>query len=361
MYCSRWGDLLDRGGRGTRGGTYADRMRFGNMSPEERREQMKQRKLQFDTKLALENLRRQMSKGGEIVTIMKEKEEGGNNISQMDVAKLLKSSGFNGNDIEGISFNPYREGQVEVQFKKETRVDYSKIEQALVEGKYKLEIAPFDHIEEVVIIRGLPLTDDIKGMEEKIKEAIQPFVKEVKRMEACKHREGNRNVTEVEEFFKNKYNGMWRVVVEPKEKSYIPNYIVIGKGEKVQGQVQYRKKYGARPEMCSDCYSEEHFRRSNECMGVVDWDEYCERFELIWNEESRKANLPMKRSNYVGELEERIKKLAKDNEDLVKAAEEVENSKQMEENLLRMQKEKDDMYIKNHLQEQEMHIVKEKS
>ena len=191
-----------------------------------------------------------MSKGGEIVTIMKEKEEGGNNISQMEVAKLLKSSGFNGNDIEGISFNPYREGQVEVQFKKETRVDYSKIEQALVEGKYKLEIAPFDHIEEVVIIRGLPLTDDIKGMEEKIKEAIRPFVKEVKRMEACKHREGNRNVTEVEEFFKNKYNGMWRVVVEPKEKSHIPNYIVIGKGEKVQRQVQCRKKYGARPEIC---------------------------------------------------------------------------------------------------------------
>ena len=52
------------GGGGPGGGTYADRMRFGNMSPEERREQMKQRKLQFDTKLALENLRRQMSKGG---------------------------------------------------------------------------------------------------------------------------------------------------------------------------------------------------------------------------------------------------------------------------------------------------------
>merc|ERR1711954_525792 len=83
-------------------------------------------------------------------------------------------------------------------------------------GKYKLEIAPFDHIEEVVIIRGLPLTDDIERMEEKIKEAIQPFVKEVKRMEACKHREGNRNMTGVEEFFKDKYNGMWRVVVETK-------------------------------------------------------------------------------------------------------------------------------------------------
>ena len=44
---------------------------------------------------------------------MREKEEGGgynsqNNISQMEVAKLLlKASGFNGNEIKGISFNPY--------------------------------------------------------------------------------------------------------------------------------------------------------------------------------------------------------------------------------------------------------------
>ena len=57
----------------------------------------------------------------------------------------------------------------------------------------------------------------------------------------------NRGKTEVQEFFKNEYNGMRRVGIELKEKSHIPKYIVIGKGEKVRGQVQYMKKYEARP------------------------------------------------------------------------------------------------------------------
>ena len=318
-------------------------MRYGNMRPTEKREMMKQCKLQFDTKLALENLRRQMSKGGEIVTLMKEKEEGGS-ISQSEVAKVLKESGFKGDDIEGISFNPYREGQVEIQFKKDRKVDYGRMEQVVRDGKYKLDISPYDHIEEVVMIRGLPLTDDIKGMEESITEAIRPFVKQIKRLEACKHRDGNRKINDIDEFFKNKYNGIWRVVVEPKENAYIPNYIVVGKGEKVQGQVQYRKKYGSRPEMCSDCFSEEHFRRSEECTGVVEWTKYVEQFDLKWNEESRKAGLPIKRSNYIGDLEEKIKQLERDNEELVNAAEQVdvqEQMKEMEKNMERLTKEKE--------------------
>ena len=110
----------------------------------------------------------------------------------------------------------------------------------------KMEVAPFKHIEEVIMIKGMPLTDDLKGMEEKIVEAVGPFVQKVKRVEACKYRDGD-------EFFKNKYNGMWRAVVEPKDESYVPNFIVVDRDAKVQGQVQYRKKFEQRPEMCSDC------------------------------------------------------------------------------------------------------------
>ena len=42
-----------RGFEGWGGAIYAERMRYGNMRPTEKREMMKQRKLQFDTKLAL--------------------------------------------------------------------------------------------------------------------------------------------------------------------------------------------------------------------------------------------------------------------------------------------------------------------
>ena len=34
----------------------------------------------------------------------------------------------------------------------------------------------------------------------------------------------------------------------------------VHKEAKVQGQVQYKKKYEYRPEMCSDCYEEDHLR-----------------------------------------------------------------------------------------------------
>ena len=139
---------------------------------------------------------------------------------------------------------------------------------------------------------------------------------------------------------------MLRVVIEPKDKEHIPNYIVVGKEEKVQGQVQYRKKYGARPEMCSDCYSEEHLRRAEECEGIVEWEKYVEQFELRWNEEARKEGHAMKRSTYISDLKKEMEELKRENELLVKAAEDVERSEDLEkmkEKVKTLEEERDQM------------------
>ena len=69
MYHSRWGE--DEGGGGG-GNSYSDRLKNGmdyrKMNVEERKRMSKNRQAQFETKLFLENLRRNMSKGGEIIT-----------------------------------------------------------------------------------------------------------------------------------------------------------------------------------------------------------------------------------------------------------------------------------------------------
>ena len=158
-----------------------------NMNREEANRVARNRKMQFTTKLYLENLRRQMSKGGDIVTLMKEKPEAAmvqQDITQMEVADILKEAGIRGQDVEGITFNPYRSGQVEIQFRTGYEVDIGKIEAIIGRNEMKMEVAPFKHIEEVIMIKGMPLTDDLKGMEEKIVEAVGPFVQKVKRVEA---------------------------------------------------------------------------------------------------------------------------------------------------------------------------------
>ena len=63
----------------------------------------------------------------------------------------------------------------------------------------------------------------------------------------------------------------------------IPNYIVVGSREKVMGKVVYSKNAGEKLEMCSDCFSTEHFKRSPECSGPVKWSVYCDQFKEEWN------------------------------------------------------------------------------
>ena len=316
-----WGGARGGGGaegEGGGGGTYAHMLRngrdFRELDVEERLRISRNKKKQFESKLYLENLRREMSKGGEIITLMRERVEMSNEDTKMkkeEVAVILKESGVRGVDVEGITFNPYRAGQVEIQFKRGFTVDMAKMEEVIASKDMKIEISPYDHVEEVLIIKGIPLSDDMESIKRSIEETVRAFVIQVKRIEACKYRDGD-------EFFKDKYNGIWKVVVEPKKGCHIPNFIVVGREEKVQGQVFYKKKYEHRPEMCSDCYGEDHLRGDRECNGVLPWEEYCTRFESIWQEENRKTGGTGERmvNRRTAVLEERVKEVELENQAL---------------------------------------------
>ena len=130
--------------------------------------------------------------------------------------------------------------------------------------------------------------------------------------------------------------------MEPKKGCHIPNFIVVGREAKVQGQVMYRKKYEHRPEMCSDCFEEDHLRGDRECQGVLPWQEYCDIFEAKWQEESRKKGEPGVRvvSRRTVELESRIKEVETENKHLrerVGKKIEPEAVKTMQETMTKMQ------------------------
>ena len=79
------------------------------------------------------------------------------------------------------------------------------------------------------------------------------------------------------------------MVVEPRRDIGVPNFIVVDQVSKVQGQVSYKKKFNFRPEMCSHCYTEGHFKKTSYCKGVRSWNEYCDEFLVNWNN-ARQSN-----------------------------------------------------------------------
>ena len=48
------------------------------------------------------------------------------------------------------------------------------------------------------------------------------------------------------------------------------------------GKAVYSKAAGNKKEMCSDCFSTGHFKRSQECEGPVKWEAYCKSFKEQW-------------------------------------------------------------------------------
>ena len=137
-------------------------------------------------------------------------------------------------------------------------------------------VSKFESLEEVLILYGLPLTNDIEGLKSIIIETIAPFVKRVGEVFPCKYG------ATAGEFFEGKLNGNWRVRVNPKPDRQVPNFIVLGAETKVMVKAKYVRNEFERKEMCSDCFSTEHFRNHEECPGLKDWEEYCREFSDHW-------------------------------------------------------------------------------
>ena len=150
-------------------------------------------------------------------------------------------------------------------------------------------MSKFDRVEEFIMIYGLPLTSEVEELSEKIADTIKPFVKSILEIVPCRHKADT-----PDDFFEGHYDGNWRVKCVPKINKQVPNFIVVGKNSQVMGKVVYTKKMGIKEEMCSDCFSTQHFRRSPECAGLRDWSEYCKEFARQWEDLSQEEVVMMK-------------------------------------------------------------------
>ena len=226
------------------------------------------------TKLELEVKRKHIGKGNIFTLLYPDLNK--DELKQLDVVKALRTCNFLPSDVLGVKLNDFRSNQAEIRVKDDYVLNLDKIESDLKASGLNVVVNKFDAAEEIIMLYGLPLTSDIEGMSEMIKETISPFVQNVGNIVPCVYG------TKDGEFFSGKFNGNWRVRVIPKKHKQVPNFIVLGKDAKVMVKAKYIRYVSAKKEMCADCFSEDHFRLSSECPGPRKWDEYCSMFSDAW-------------------------------------------------------------------------------
>ena len=123
--------------------------------------------------------------------------------------------------------------EVEVLFGDAVKIDTLEIEKKIKADGMDVIVSKFDHVEEFLMIYGLPLSNNMDFVEKKIKEAIKPFVKKIIDVFPCVHK------AETDDFFKGHFDGSWRVKVEPKVNRQVPNYIVVDSTAQVLAKAVY--------------------------------------------------------------------------------------------------------------------------
>ena len=230
------------------------------------------KKFFFQQKLFLEGKRKGLGKGNIVTFLMGDARAG---IETSDVSKILRVGGFRPEQIVTIKLNDFRANQVEVLFKPEVDIDAQGVEEKLRRQQLNVNVSKFEHIEEFLMIYGLPPTFDVDILKMKVNEAITPFVKKILEVTPCVHTGSVKD-----DFFDGKYNGNWLVKIVPKTKVQVPNFIVVGNDAEVQAKAVYTKKITEKEEMCSDCYRVGHYKR--DCPGPRPWTEYCQEFRKDW-------------------------------------------------------------------------------
>ena len=159
-----------------------------NQQAREMKEQVLKRKAYLQLKWDLDCNRKHLGRGNIVNILINEATQ--RVISENkkgNVNKMLRISGFNSDDVMGITINEYRPNQVEVMFKDEVQVDTNDMETKINTNGFDVSISRFDKAEDFLIIYGLPLTNNVEYVKDQIKEAIGPFVKEVTEVKPLVH------------------------------------------------------------------------------------------------------------------------------------------------------------------------------
>ena len=235
----------------------------------------------FRMRMDLEENRKDLGKGNIVAFLLNAGGTGNQSVEKKDINKVLRCSGFVTSQILGITRNDYRPNQIEVLLKDEVAIDTCEIESRLKANGLDVIVSKFDHVEEYLMIYGLPLSRDMDVLENKIRESIKPFVKSILEVTPSVYKE-----EDGEDFFKGNYDGNWRIKIIPRKRKQVPNYIVVDPRAQVMAKAVYTKKVGDKLEMCSDCFSTDHFKWAPECSGPAKWSDYCEDFRRDWETNS---------------------------------------------------------------------------
>ena len=212
--------------------------------------------------------------------------EGEDRCSYDVIGEILDNLGLTANDVVSIAENPYNDREIEVLMKDETEFEIAEWSRKLDALDAPVTVNKMGKLEEVFIIRNLPLTLDQTSVKKWIEDAVSPFVEEVHDITPLKH--SRRKLNEVGEkaskFFEGKFDGNWRVAVTPKGAADVPSFVVIGP-KNLSGVVKYSKRGQPVNELCWSCYAPGHKRSDKDendkfvCPGPKDWMTYVIDFQ----------------------------------------------------------------------------------
>ena len=212
--------------------------------------------------------------------------EGEDRCSYDAIGEVLDNLGLTASDVVSIAENPYNEREIEVLMKEETEFEIAELSRKLDALEAPVTVTKMGKLEEVFIIRNLPLTLDQTTVRNWIKDAVAPFVEQIHDITPLKH--SRKKINEVgakaSKFFEGKYDGNWRVAVTPKGAAEVPSFAVFGP-QNLQGAVKYSKRGQPVNELCWSCYAPGHKRSDKNqegkfiCPGPKEWMTYVIDFQ----------------------------------------------------------------------------------
>ena len=260
-------------------GPEGTRQLVDQMVRQDRRELAGDRQKMFKNQMQLIQRRKTASKGNIVTFVFNERNAFVD--KQGAINNVLRVSGFTPSNVLSLKLNDFRNNECEVMFKDEVPVDCEVIEDKIRKNGMNVSVSKFIETEEICMVYGLPLTSDVEGMKEQIRETIRPFVKKVVSITATTHFGKNQN-----DFFSGRLTGDYKVKVVPLTEGQIPYYVSIG-DQQVMGRVHYVRKMTDKKVMCDACFSTDHMMRDTGCPGVMDWQDYVKQFEEMRDEAIR--------------------------------------------------------------------------
>ena len=111
--------------------------------------------------------------GGNQLTILK---NAGGTFQGLEITNLLKKMGFKKEEVVELQENVFRPSQIEVTLEKDVELDLEKMEKKIKEKMLPYTVAKFSYCEEVLMVYGLPFTQDIGKMKEELRDSVRAFV-----------------------------------------------------------------------------------------------------------------------------------------------------------------------------------------